>query len=179
MRTSRTNSIGLPYGQAHLLLRFTCKNSYRSVDNVECVLHIAVVMPGYDLRWADLQLGDAEAGPRGVVGATFNFIVPTCALSRLHGGSLLFCGIARRRSSSLWSDVGRSDHLAPLLDFLRDELSEIGGRAAEHRAVQVGKPRLHLGVGEARIDLLVELVDDLGGRGLWVAEAQQRARFVA
>ena len=94
-----------------------------------------------------------------------------------HGGSLLFCGIARRRSSSLRSDAGRSDHLAPLLDFLRDELSEIGGRAAEHRAVQVGKPRLHLGVGEGRIDFLIELLDDVKKKPH--GEAGQRAPAAA
>jgi hypothetical protein len=32
--------------------------------------------------------------------------------------------------SLLRLDVGRSNHLAPLLGFLRDELSEIGRRAA-------------------------------------------------
>jgi hypothetical protein len=30
---------------------------------------------------------------------------------------------------SLGFDVGRPDHLAPLLGFVRDELAEVGGRA--------------------------------------------------
>ena len=33
-----------------------------------------------------------------------------------------------------------------------------------HLAAEVGKPRLHLGVGDAGFDLLVELVDDLDRR---------------
>jgi hypothetical protein len=51
----------------------------------------------------------------------------------------------------------------PLLDFLRDQLAEVGGEPG--RASQVGEPCLDLGIGEASIDLLVELVADLGRRG--------------
>src|SRR5262245_39092541 len=67
---------------------------------------------------------------------------------------------------SLRLDVGRADHLAPLLGFVSDELPEIGGCTGKHRAAQVGKPRSHLGIGEARIDLRIEFVDDFGGRVL-------------
>src|SRR6266581_1320472 len=91
MRTSRTNSVGLTRCQAHLLFRLTRENTYRSIDDVECVLHFGVVMPWYRLHRAHLQLGDAKAWPSGVVQATFNIIVPTCRLYRLHVG-LHFCG---------------------------------------------------------------------------------------
>src|SRR5262245_13565528 len=57
---------------------------------------------------------------------------------------------------SVWLDVCRSHHLAPLLGFVGDELTEIGGRAHKRRASKVGKPRLDLGIGEAGVDLLVE-----------------------
>ena len=67
--------------------------------------------------------------------------------------------------------AGELDHLAPLLGLIGDELAEVGGRARKHRAAHVGDPRLDLGIGEARIDLLVELVDDFGGRVLGRAEA--------
>jgi len=39
------------------------------------------------------------------------------------------------------------DHLAPLLGLIRDELSELGGRAGQRDAAKVGKPRLQLGIG--------------------------------
>ena len=59
------------------------------------------------------------------------------------------------------------DHLGPLLGFIGDELSESAGEPANTAAAQVGEACLYLGVGEGGIDLLVELVDDLGGRVLW------------
>ena len=40
------------------------------------------------------------------------------------------------------------------------------GEPRKRRAAQVGKPRLQLGIGETGIDLLIELVDDLGRRVL-------------
>jgi len=45
-----------------------------------------------------------------------------------------------------------------------------------HFSVQ---PRLHLGIGEASVDLLVELVDDLRRRGLRCTDAEPTARLVA
>ncbi len=61
-------------------------------------------------------------------------------------------------------DVGCPDHFAPLLGFVCDQLCKVDGRQHEHSATEVGKPRLHLGIGEASVDLLVELVDDLRRR---------------
>ena len=49
------------------------------------------------------------------------------------------------------------DHLGPLLGFLGDELAEIGRRAGHHRAAQVSKPRLDLGIGETGVDLSLSL----------------------
>jgi hypothetical protein len=46
--------------------------------------------------------------------------------------------------------------------FIGDELTEVGG--IYWNAAQVGKARLHLGIGKAGNDLLVELFDDLDGR---------------
>src|SRR5262245_38957090 len=61
-------------------------------------------------------------------------------------------------SASFRLDAREFDHLAPFLRFVGDELAKVGGREREHVATQVGKPRLHLGIGEGRIDLLVELL---------------------
>jgi hypothetical protein len=63
-------------------------------------------------------------------------------------------------------------NLAPLLSFVDDELAEIDGRAAKHRAIQVGKPHLEFGIGECGVDLLVELIDNFSGRVLRRAEAK-------
>ena len=82
------------------------------------------------------------------------------------------------RRPSLGPDVGRPDHLAPFLGFLGDELAEIGRRPRERRAAQVGKPRLHLGVGKSSVDFLVELVDDFGRGVLGRADTVKRARLV-
>src|SRR4029077_6185948 len=76
-------------------------------------------------------------------------------------------------------DVGRSDHLAPLVCFLGNELAEVGGRAGKHGAARIGNPRPHLGIGEAGVDLDVELVDDLERRVLGRAQAIKSARLVA
>src|SRR5262245_26807049 len=63
-------------------------------------------------------------------------------------------------------DVRELDHLGPLLGFCGDQPAKIRRRACERRAAQLGEPRLDLGIGEACVDLLVELLDDLGRRGL-------------
>jgi hypothetical protein len=46
-------------------------------------------------------------------------------------------------------------------------------------AAQLGKPRLHLGTGESRIDLGVELVDDRGWRVFRRADAGPEAKLIA
>src|SRR5262245_31201488 len=76
-------------------------------------------------------------------------------------------------------DVEGPDHLAPFLGFVGDELTDVRRRAREYCAAQVGKSRLELGIAEARVDLLVELLDDLNGRALGRAEADPGARLVA
>src|SRR6516225_5153107 len=80
--------------------------------------------------------------------------------------------------ASVRLDVEGPDHLAPLLGFVSDELCEVGGRARQ-RLAEVSQTDLHLGVGEGRIDLLVELLDDLGWRVPGNADAIPRCRLVA
>ena len=76
-------------------------------------------------------------------------------------------------------DVVSPDHLAPLLGFVGDELSKISRRTRKHRTGEVSKPRLHLGVGEARIDLMVELLDNLDRRILGRSETELGTRLEA
>src|SRR5262249_27585209 len=82
-------------------------------------------------------------------------------------------------AASLRLDVGSPDHLAPFLGFLRNEFPEIGGRARKHSAAKVGKAPAHRRIDEARIDLVVELIDDLDGCVLWNADAIPLAGLVA
>src|SRR6266550_9494859 len=72
---------------------------------------------------------------------------------------------------SLRLDVGIPDHVAPLLGVVDNELAKLGGREREHVATQISKPRLDLRISKASVDLLVELVDDLGRRGPRCADA--------
>src|SRR5262249_61342338 len=65
---------------------------------------------------------------------------------------------------SLQLDVSRPDYLAPFLSFISDKLAEIGGRAGKWGFPEIEKPFLHLCIGKASVDLLVELADDLSGR---------------
>ena len=60
---------------------------------------------------------------------------------------------------SLRLDAGEFDHLGPLLGFVGNQLFKIGRREREHGATEIGKPRLDLGISEASVDLVVELLD--------------------
>ena len=72
---------------------------------------------------------------------------------------------------SLRLDAGGLDHLRPLLGFVGDELTEVGGREREHVAAQVGKLRLDFRVGER---------GPTGLSGVTICEWKiDRARYVA
>jgi len=74
-------------------------------------------------------------------------------------------------SVSLRLDAGELGDLTPLPRFISNELSEIRRRARKHRAAEFGQLRLHLGIGEGRINLPVELIGDFGRRVLGHADA--------
>src|SRR2546427_236221 len=65
------------------------------------------------------------------------------------------------------------------IGLVSDELAEVGGGTGKNRTAEIAEPSLYLGVGEAGIGLLVELLDNLGGRVLGRAEAIHEARLVA
>src|SRR5215831_12944177 len=88
-------------------------------------------------------------------------------------------GILGLLAVSLRLDAGELDHLAPLLGFVCDHLGELSRRSRQRLAAEVSETGLHLGVVESRVDLLVELVDDLGRRGPRCADAEPTARLVA
>src|SRR5215470_13121383 len=80
-----------------------------------------------------------------------------------------------RRSLELCA--GELDYFAPLLGIVSDELAEVRDRAGKYHAPKVGKPRLQLGISEPRIDLAIELINDLGRRVFGRTEANPLARL--
>src|SRR5262249_23644628 len=85
----------------------------------------------------------------------------------------------RSLSSLLRLDVCCSDHLAPLFGFISDELTEVGGRLGERSGPQVGQARLDVGMRKTRIDISVQLVDDLGRCVPGYGNAVPGARLIA
>src|SRR5262249_49502168 len=74
-------------------------------------------------------------------------------------------GISRGAvAGSFRLDARELDHIAPLFGLFGNELSKVGRRARKHRAAQVGKPSLHLGISQSQVDLLIELVNNFGWR---------------
>src|SRR5262249_17099859 len=79
----------------------------------------------------------------------------------------------------LWLDVGRPDHPGPFLGFVGDVPTEVGGRAREHLPTQFRETCLQCRLRKAGVDLLVETIDDRGGRIARSCHAIPRACFVA
>src|SRR5215831_17335074 len=77
---------------------------------------------------------------------------------RTLGAGIRLSGFMEHRRStpgSLRLDVGRADHLGPLLGFVGDELAEFGWRHRHRHAAQIGEPALI--VGSARPALIASL----------------------
>src|SRR5271168_4276776 len=84
-----------------------------------------------------------------------------------------------RGSASLCLDSHLTDHFAPLLSVFYDEISKVGGCHRDRHATEVRKAFPDLRIGEGRVDLLIELIDDLDGSVFWAPDARPPARFVA
>src|SRR5215471_2517349 len=87
--------------------------------------------------------------------------------------------VMERQPGLLRLDARELHHLGPFLNVLGDELAELSGRTCKRRVAKVCKPRFHRGIGENGIDLLVELLDDIGRCIHWCGDTQPRARIVA
>src|SRR4029450_2029413 len=83
------------------------------------------------------------------------------------------------RPNLLRLDVGPPDYLCPLCRIFRDELLEVGGRAAKPRASLLDKPGLDNGIGDSGVDLPVELFNDLGGHAPRRANSIPCTRLIA
>src|SRR5262245_50295460 len=80
---------------------------------------------------------------------------------------------------SLRLEASKFGNLAPLLGLCGDELPEAGGHHRHRHTTQIGEPHFQRRIGEARVDLLVQLGDDLYGRILGHTNAMPRTRLVA
>jgi hypothetical protein len=115
-------------------------------------------MPGFEGFWFSYRTSSAETSPTqgNVLSVHLSGDLSAAITARTFSPRLV-----ESTTALLRLDAGRADHLGPFLGFLRDELAEPGGRARERLAADGGKPCLHPGVAEGRIDFLAELVDDL------------------
>jgi hypothetical protein len=64
-------------------------------------------------------------------------------------------------------DARGADDLRPFLGVIRDEFAEFRGRAWKHFRAQILKLGFELGIGKPRIDLAIELVDNVCRRIFW------------
>src|SRR5215831_2117874 len=76
-------------------------------------------------------------------------------------------------------EAGELDHLSPLLGFLCDKLAEVGGRAGKYFTTQFGHSYLHRRIGEHRVDLPVEPLDNLCRGALRNADAEPAGHRIA
>src|SRR5215467_9865475 len=84
-------------------------------------------------------------------------------------------GILDRVTVSVCLDVGRPDHLSPLLGLFDDDLLKLGRRHRHWHTAELGKTRLDLFVGEGGVYFLVERDNDFVGSAFGRADALPRA----
>src|ERR1700694_5906764 len=84
VRPRGPHRVGLARLELHVLLGLAHENPDVSGQHIECVLDVAVAVPRHLLLRADLQLGNAEAGPLGMNCAALHFVEPARILDRLH-----------------------------------------------------------------------------------------------
>src|SRR2546422_7233986 len=64
---------------------------------------------------------------------------------------------------SVYFGAGELDGLGPLLRLGRHEGISVGGTEKHRRRTELGKPRREFWLGKARVDLLIQFRDHLGG----------------
>src|ERR1041384_6603805 len=84
VRPARRHRVGFARLQRHVLLRILHEDADRSLQHVERVLHVVVVMPGHLLGLRELQLVDAETGALGVECPALDLVEMAGVLQRFH-----------------------------------------------------------------------------------------------
>src|SRR5262249_56860566 len=82
-------------------------------------------------------------------------------------------------AASVRLDVEGLDHFAPLLDFVGDQLSAVGGRAWQRPCTHLGESGLEFRIGKSRVDLSIQPIDDISRRVFWAAHPVPCACLVA
>jgi len=81
---ARANTICLAGGEPDLLFGIAQEESQVSLDHVERILNIRVVMPRYRLIRRDLEFRDSKARPLGMISPALDYIQMACVLNWFH-----------------------------------------------------------------------------------------------
>ena len=150
-----------PSGKSH----GPCTPAITNLQFCEC-LEFHSLLRRLAARWRN---GDAGTGHR-----LTSWFDPRLGLQVTLCGRIRRTGFTERRLPSFGLDVGCSDYLGPLLIFVGNEFSEIGGCHRPRLHAQISEPRYQLGIGKTCIGLAVDFADDLGRRVL----REHRARTI-
>src|SRR2546426_12701446 len=84
VRAARLDRVRVAGAEPNLLLGVAQEEPEVSLQHVERVLDIVVIVPGHLLGGGNLDLGDAETRPRGVLGPVLDLVEMTAILDRFH-----------------------------------------------------------------------------------------------
>src|SRR5262249_22927604 len=74
-------------------------------------------------------------------------------------------------------DTREVDYLAPFFSIVCDQLAEVRGRACEHSSSKLNESCVDFRIGDSRINLLIEFVDDIGRCAPGCADTEPSARL--
>src|SRR6267378_1671636 len=101
VRAARLDRVCVAGPEPDLLLGIAQEEPEVSLQHVERVLDIVVIVPGHLLGLRKLDLGNAKAGPRRVLGTALDFVEMAAILDRFHGVLCLGWIFSRRACRSL------------------------------------------------------------------------------
>src|SRR6185295_3818068 len=132
--------------EADLLLRIAQEEAQPALEHVEGVPDPRVVVPRHLLARADLQLGDAEAGPLGVPRAALDLVEVAGVLHPFHsapppGRHALADGSPARMWEAWWWIRSHSSPLRSKMLVARTDVTEMLPRDSDRMfSVQVTQP---------------------------------------
>src|SRR2546426_10149049 len=85
VRAARLDRVRVAGAEPDFLLGIAQEQPEVSVQHIERVLDIVVIVPGHLLGLRELDLGNAKAGPRDVLGAALDFVEMGAVFHRFHG----------------------------------------------------------------------------------------------